>query len=70
MRVVILTWLLTGVSILGVILNIHKVRWCFYLWAFTNSCWAIVDFYYEIYAQAALFTVYFCLAIWGLLRWK
>jgi hypothetical protein len=64
------TWLLTILSIIGVVLNIYKKRSCFIIWSFTNGLWAIVDFYYEIYAQAALFTVYFCLAIYGLIKWK
>ena len=56
-------------SIAGVILNIKKRRECFVIWAFTNFAWMIYDFMIGAYAQAALFAVYFVLAIWGLCEW-
>lgn len=65
-----LTWILAGLSIFGVILNIKKVRWCFWIWAFTNAGWAVVDFIMGIYAQATLFVVYFALAVWGIIAWR
>ena len=64
------TWILTAGAITGVILNIKKKRICFYIWAVTNACWAFVDFYKDIPAQGCLFTVYFGLAIWGIIEWK
>ena len=66
----ILTWFLTGLSVLGVILNIKRLRICFYIWAVTNASWAIIDFISGIPAQGALFVVYFALAIWGILEWR
>jgi len=63
-------WVLTMFSLVGVILNIYKVQWCFWIWAGTNFSWMLVDFYRGIYAQAALFAVYFFLAIWGIVKWK
>lgn len=63
------TGILTALSILGVILNIRRLRACFYVWAVTNFCWMVVDFHREIYAQAALFAVYFGLAIYGIFEW-
>ena len=66
----ILTAILTIISIVGVILNIKKLRICFVLWIFSNFSWMIVDFYRGIYAQSVLFFVYFLLAIYGLIEWK
>lgn len=66
----IFTWILTAGAITGVILNIKKKRICFYIWAVTNASWAIVDFYKGIPAQGFLFTVYFGLAIWGIIEWR
>ena len=63
-------WIITALSIFGVILNIKKRRECFYVWAFTNGTWCAVDFYYGLYAQSALFAVYFCLAVYGAWEWK
>ncbi len=65
-----MTWLLTLLSILGVILNIRKSRACFYIWAGTNASWAVVDYQAGLHAQAALFAVYFSLAVWGIWAWR
>lgn len=65
-----LTWTLTVLSLLGVILNIRKRRECFYIWSFTNACWSVVDFWAGLYAQSALFVIYVGLAAWGIYTWK
>ena len=64
------TWLLTILSIIGVILNIKRKKVCFIIWAFTNASWAIIDFIKDIPAQGVLFTIYFILAIWGIIEWR
>lgn len=64
-----MTWALTVLSLIGVVANIYKRRWCFYVWALTNAAWAIIDYQAGIYAQSALFTVYFGLAVWGAWKW-
>ena len=64
-----MTWIITALSIVGVIANIYKRSWCFIIWAFTNAAWAVIDFHHGLYAQSALFTVYFALAIFGLYKW-
>ncbi len=65
-----MTWILTLLSLIGVIANIYKKKWCFIIWMFTNLAWCIIDFHYKIYAQSALFFVYFILAITGLIKWS
>lgn len=64
------TWALTALSIIGTVMNIRKDRRCFWVWLFTNGAWAVYDFSIGAIAQAALFFVYFCLAIWGIIEWK
>jgi hypothetical protein len=66
----LLTVFLTFGALVGVILNIKKKKACFYVWLFTNTAWAVVDFYKGIPAQGVLFSVYAVLAIWGILEWK
>jgi len=61
---------LTIASLVGVVLNIHKNHFCFWVWMATNFTWAVVDFWQGIYAQALLFFIYFLLAIYGLLEWR
>lgn len=61
---------LTLLSLLGVILNIKKMRVCFFIWGITNAAWCVIDLIYGIYPQAVLFFVYFILAIWGIVAWR
>ncbi len=63
-------WLLIGLSLVGVILNIKKVRVCFIIWTGTNLAWAIVDFKIGLIAQGVLFVIYAGLAIWGFIAWR
>lgn len=64
------TWVLTVLSLVGVVLNTHQDRRCFYIWIVTNTSWAVVDFYKGIYAQAFMFVLYLFLSIWGLYKWR
>jgi nicotinamide riboside transporter PnuC len=63
-------WMLTAASLVGVVLNIKKKKACFAIWAITNAAWAVIDYMAGLTAQAALFAIYFCLAIWGLVEWR
>jgi len=63
-------WAVTIASLIGVVLNIHKKRSCFYIWAVTNFTWMIYDWNIGAKEQSALFAVYFCLAIYGIVKWK
>jgi hypothetical protein len=65
-----LMWIITGLSVIGTVLNIKKKRICFYIWLCTNSTWCIYDFVIGSFAQSALFLVYVGLAIWGIISWK
>jgi nicotinamide riboside transporter PnuC len=65
-----MTWVLTALSIVGVILNTRQDRRCFYIWIVTNSCWAAVDFYQGLPAQGTMFLLYLALSVWGLYQWR
>jgi len=64
-----MTWALTGLSLLGVVLNIKKKRICFVVWIVTNLAWCVVDFRAGLPAQGCLFGVYCILAVWGWFKW-
>lgn len=64
------SWILAVVSLVGVVLNIHKRRSGFAVWMGTNAAWAVIDWRAGLYAQSALFAVYFVLAIWGYWKWR
>ncbi len=62
-------WLITILSLLGVILNIHGYRSCFAIWIITSATWAIVDYRHGLPQQAALQGVYFLLNLYGIWKW-
>ncbi len=64
------TWIITIISLIGVVLNIRQDRRCFYLWTVTNTSWLAVDFNKGLHAQAAMFLVYLVLSVWGIYSWK
>jgi len=68
--------LLTGIALTGVVTNIYKLPVCFYLWTISNASWAVVNYTayrkhkeHKFLWQCVLFSIYFCLAIWGILSW-
>lgn len=63
-------YILTILSLIGVILNIHKKRASFLIWIASNTCWAAIDFRAGLPAQGWLFVIYACLAVWGFFAWK
>ena len=65
-----ITWTIAIFALYGTFLNIKKNSKCFVIWTATNGFWAVYDINKEMYAQGALFTVYFILAIYGLYEWK
>ena len=64
------TWIITAISIIGVILNAQKKIGGFYFWMVTNLAWVAIDLYTGIFAQAALFTFYFVMCFYGVYAWK
>lgn len=63
-------WVVTVMSLVGVVLNIKKRKECFYVWGVTNFAWMVYDFYIGAYSQSFLFAVYFLLAVWGIYEWN
>lgn len=63
-------WSVAVASVIGVVANIHRRRWCFHIWAVTNASWTAVDVWHGVWAQAALQGLYFFLAIYGIVKWK
>jgi len=63
-------WIVTILSLTGVVLNIYKRKECFAVWAVTNVAWMIYDVRLGAYPQAFMFFVYLLLSLWGLYRWS
>jgi nicotinamide riboside transporter PnuC len=65
----ILMWCNTAVAICGTILNAKQVRFGFILWMITNAVFIVNNIYMKSLPQAALFTVYLGLAVFGYISW-
>lgn len=64
------SWVLALIAIIGVVLNIQKKPSGFIFYTISNIGWVLVNFYYEIYAQMFLFSVFTVLSIYGWITWK
>jgi len=64
-----LSWVFVGLSLLGNIFVIKKNVIGQWLWAVSNIGWIAFDLYIGAYSQAFLFSVYFCLCVWGIISW-
>ncbi|MBF4474560.1 nicotinamide mononucleotide transporter [Methanobacterium formicicum] len=63
-------WILTGLGLIGVILNIRHDRRCFFIWLLSNAGFAIQTYIYGVWNMTILFVIYFILAGWGVYSWK
>ena len=62
--------IITIIAVSGVLLNNHRRRECFYLWLVSNALSAGVHLYAGMYALTVRDTIFFCLAIHGLIYWR
>ena len=66
---IIATWVLAALTILGTYLNI-KCKWqSFLIWCFTNMWWLIYNFAIGEYAQAFMFFMFLLSSMYGLVKW-
>ncbi len=68
-KIQIFLWCNTVLAIIGTFLNAKRIRSGFVIWMITNAIFVVNNFYIHSYQQAALFTVYFGLAVYGWLNW-
>jgi nicotinamide riboside transporter PnuC len=62
-------WFNTFIAIIGTIMNAKQIRSGFIIWMITNAVFAVYNVYIGAYAQTALFSVYFGLAVYGWINW-
>lgn len=68
-KIEIFLWCNTILAIIGTFLNAKQVRFGFVIWMITNTVFVINNIYIHCYQQAALFAVYFGLAVFGWISW-
>lgn len=66
----ILSWLMSGIALIGTILNAERNVVGFLFWLVSNLYMTIRFAYIGEYAQAMLFLIYFLLAIRGISVWQ
>ena len=66
----LLGWCTACVSLTGAFLNARRKWYSFLVWMAANISWVIYDIYKGCYPQAALFTAYLSMNIYGLYCWK
>jgi len=63
-------WILSGVGILGAVLNVRRNRMCFPVWCVGNIGWLILGILTpEMRPQILLWTTFIVLNVWGYREW-
>jgi nicotinamide riboside transporter PnuC len=62
-------WLLTTLSLAGTWFNIQKNILGWFIWAVANLGWVVSFTRKGMLAEATLFSVYFLLCIYGIIKW-
>lgn len=65
-----IAYIVTALSIVGTVANSFQKRWCFVVWAFTNSFWCVFNIINGSYAQAILYAFNLAMAFIGLWKWR
>ena len=65
-----IAYIITALSIVGTVANSFQKRWCFVVWAFTNSFWSVFNIINGSYAQAILYAFNLAMAFIGLWKWR
>lgn len=66
----ILSWVMSGIALLGTIWNAERNKYGFIFWLVSNLYMTIRFAYIGEYAQMCLFFIYFLLAIRGIVAWS
>lgn len=65
-----IAYIVTALSIVGTVANSFQKRWCFVVWAFTNSFWSVFNIINGSYAQAILYAFNLAMAFIGIWKWR
>lgn len=66
----IISWITTVLCLTGTILNVKKLKCCFWIWIIGNILWLCIDIYNGLWSRAVLDIVQGALALWGIIEWK
>ena len=63
-------WATFVITMVGVILNIKKSRWCFLFWFVANAAWLYICWSAGIYQGALTYAIFNVTCVWGWIEWK
>lgn len=63
-------WILSGMTILGAILNSFKNRWGFIVWIIANVGWILFNIVTGTYSQIPVWIAMTVISIFGFARWS
>jgi len=70
MMAAVFTWATTILSLAGTVLNVKKLRACFFVWVIANILWLVYDISQALYSRALLDIVQTAFAVWGIIEWR
>lgn len=66
----LISWLFAVIALTGVVLNVQKLKICFWFWIVSNSGNAVYAASKGAWSLMVLFLFYLVFSIWGVIKWK
>ena len=63
-------WILSGLTILGAIMNTFKNRWGFIVWIIANLGWIVFNIITETYSQIPVWLAMTVISMYGFISWS
>ena len=65
-----ITYIVTAATMIGTIANSLQKRWCFDIWAVTNTFWLVYNMVIGQHAQGLIYALNLIMSVVGLVQWK
>ena len=59
----------TVLSLIGAVLNVKKVRFCFVPWMLANGAWIVFGLAHRHWGMVLTFSAFFVTSVWGWISW-
>lgn len=70
MLITIISWIMTGLTIVGTVLNSFQKKAGFIFWLISNLFWTYINVQSGLYAQAAVYVFNSVMCLVGIVQWK
>lgn len=65
----VISWIATGLSMIGLGLNIFQIIWCWVIWSLGNIFWIYWSINKKEWSQLSLWLVYTVMNFYGWYQW-